>query len=78
MNAVRKNSLDGYRDLRPSSFEGGDMGWIIVLVGVVILVLIVRKTLDRETTRNLKFHAKIVAAVVGLIVLWGFLSFAIH
>lgn len=51
------------------------MGWIIVLVGVVVLVLLVRKSFDSETTRNLKFHAKIVAIMVGLIVLWAFLSF---
>ena len=54
------------------------MGWIIVLVGVVVLVLLVRKTVDRETTRNLKLYAKVAAGVVGLIVLWAFLSFVGH
>ncbi len=54
------------------------MGWIIVFVGVVVLALLVRKSLDRETTRNLKFHAKIMAALVGVIFLWAFLSFLSH
>lgn len=52
------------------------MGWIMILVGTILLVVIARKSLDRETTRNFKFHAKIVAVVVGLIILWVLISFA--
>lgn len=54
------------------------MGWVMVLFGVVLLVVLARKTIDRETTRNLKLLGKIVAALVGLIILWVFLSYASH
>ena len=54
------------------------MGWIIALIGVVLLVLLARKTIDRETTRNFKLLGKIIAVLVGLIVLWGFLSLISH
>lgn len=51
------------------------MGWILVLFGgIFLLVVITRKTVDRETTRNLKFLGKFFAAGVGLIVLLVFLS----
>ena len=53
-------------------------GWIIVLLGVALVVVLARKTVDRETTRNLKFLAKFLAAAVGLIVLMVFLLVIIH
>ena len=52
------------------------MGWIVALFCVALIVLVTRKTLDRETTRNLKLLGKLLAGIVGLIVLWAFLSFA--
>jgi hypothetical protein len=54
------------------------MGWFIVLAGIVLLVVVTRKTLDHETTRNLKFLSKIVAALAGLIFLSVLVSHIIH
>lgn len=54
------------------------MGWIVVLLGVVLLVVLARKSVDRETTRNLTFLGKVLAALVGLIVLLIFLSSISH
>ena len=49
------------------------MGWIVVLVVAVLLVLLIRKFVDRETTRNLKLLGKVVAVfVAGLVVLLVF------
>ena len=39
------------------------VGWILVLFGgIFLLVVITRKTVDRETARNLKFIGKFFAA----------------
>ncbi|MDP2816091.1 MAG: hypothetical protein Q8O19_05370 [Rectinemataceae bacterium] len=54
------------------------MGWIIVLFCIVLVIVLTRKTLDRETTGNLKLLGKMLAAVVAIIVLWGFLSYTSH
>lgn len=51
------------------------MGWILVLFGgIFMLVVITRKTVDRETAKNLKSLGKFFAVAVGLIVLLVFLS----
>jgi multisubunit Na+/H+ antiporter MnhB subunit len=54
------------------------MGWIILLASVVLLIVLTRRTIDRETTRNLKYLGKIVAVVVGLIVLGVLFLIANH
>jgi len=55
------------------------MGWILVLLGgIFLLVVITRKTVDRETAKNLKFLGKFFAGAVGLIVLLVFLSFLLE
>jgi quinol-cytochrome oxidoreductase complex cytochrome b subunit len=54
------------------------MGWIVSLLCIAVLVVLARKTLDRETTRNMKFLGKMLAAVAALIVLMVFLSYAGH
>lgn len=51
------------------------MGWIIVLVGVVLLVVLIRKSIDRETTRNFKLLGKVLAGVVAVIILWVVISY---
>ena len=51
------------------------MGWLVALAGIVLLVLITSKTVDRETTRNFKHLGKIVVVVIGAIVIFGFLYF---
>ena len=54
------------------------MGWIIVLLGIALLVVLIRRNLDRETTRNLKFLSKVVAILLGSIVLIALFSYIIH
>ena len=51
------------------------MGWLIALSGIVLLVFIVRKSFDRQTTRNFNYLGKIVVILFGLIVIWGLLSY---
>jgi len=49
-----------------------------VLVFVIILVVsyfILRRFIDRETSRNLFFLGKIVLAILGLIILFVFFIF---
>ena len=50
------------------------MGWVVFLLCIVVLFVLARKTLDRETTRNMKFLGKIFATAAALIVLMVFLS----
>ena len=46
------------------------MGWIVVLLAVVFVFFLIRKSVDRETTKNFKHIAKIAAFfVAGLFVL---------
>lgn len=46
------------------------MGWLVALMGVVFAVILTRKSVDRETTRNIKKIAKAGSFfVAGLIVL---------
>ena len=54
------------------------MGWIIALICLVLFIVVMRKVLDRETTRNMKYLGKMFAAVAGLIVLLAILSFTGH
>ena len=51
------------------------MGWLVALAGIVLLLFITRKTVDRETTRNVKFLGKIIAVLVSVIVVGVFLSY---
>jgi amino acid transporter len=51
------------------------MGWIVVLFCIILIVVVVRKTLDRETAKNLKFLGKLMAAVVIFIILMIFLFY---
>lgn len=41
------------------------MGWIVVLLCVVLFVVLTRKSVDAETTRNLKRLAKVLALFVA-------------
>ena len=41
------------------------MGWIVVLLVVVVLAFLVRKSVDRETSRNLRLLGKVFAVFVG-------------
>ncbi len=54
------------------------MAWIVILFGVVLLAVIGRKALDRETVRNLKFLGKLLAVVIIFISVMVFLSFNSH
>jgi hypothetical protein len=54
------------------------MGWIVVLVGVVLVVVLTRKSIDRETARNFKLLGKLLAGVVAIIILWIFISYISH
>jgi hypothetical protein len=54
------------------------MVWITILFCVALLVVLTRKTVDRETTKNLKFFSKLLAAIVIFIVLIVFLTFIGH
>ena len=54
------------------------MGWFMLLLAAVLLVIVVRTTVDRETSRKLKCLGKALAAAVGLIILISVLSFIGH
>lgn len=54
------------------------MGWIIALICIVLLIVLTRKTIDRETTRNLKFLGKMFVAAAVLIVLLIYFTFTGH
>lgn len=51
------------------------MGWFMALAGIVLLLFLIHKTIDRETARNFKRLGKVVAILVGLIVISVFLSY---
>ena len=54
------------------------MGWIVILFFVVLMVMVARKTIDHETTRNMKFLSKVFTTVIVAVILWSFLSYATH
>ena len=52
-----------------------DMGWLVALACVVFLVMLARRTSDRETIRNLGFLGKLLAGLVVFIILLGCIFF---
>jgi hypothetical protein len=47
------------------------MGWLVALACVILLVVLARRTSDRETIRNLGFLGKFLVGFVAFIVLLG-------
>ncbi len=54
------------------------MGWIIALAGVVLIIVLTTKSVDRETARNFKLLGKVVAGLVAIIILWIVISYISH
>ncbi len=54
------------------------MGWIIALAGVVLIIVLTTKSVDRETARNFKLLAKVIGGVVAIVILWVFISAISH
>lgn len=52
------------------------MEWIVALLALLLLAFLIRKSIDRETTRGLKRLAKAMAAAIGLLVLLVIVSYA--
>jgi len=51
------------------------MGWIVMLLAVVIVIVLTRKFVDRETSKNLKSIGKGAAMFFGGLLLLLILSF---
>lgn len=47
------------------------MGWLAAVVAMVLLVLLVRKSVDRETARSLRLLLTILVAVFAMLVVAG-------
>jgi len=45
------------------------MGWLLALGCVAVLVVLARKTIDKETARSMKLLGKLLAVVVAMVLL---------
>ena len=47
------------------------MGWVIAVCCIVLFFVVIKKSIDKETTKNIKFLAKVVGGVMLLILVLG-------
>ncbi len=50
------------------------MGWIVALAGLALLLYLKLRVLDKHTFRNLRRYSLVLAAVVGVVILWAVVS----
>jgi hypothetical protein len=50
------------------------MGWVVAAAGLLLLVFLIRKNVDRETTRSLRFLLKVFVAAIAVLLIGAIVS----